>query len=215
MRGLVVAAAAALLAVAGCRGGEETKTSPEATATAADASACQLLTAGEREALAGAPVDDVGPIEASSALPAGTQCRWTAGRLLVQVAAQPATDWAQTVPAIFDQLEAPGAGTSKDDLAEITRSRALLKDLDDITEAQSCELFSSLAQIGGFPDDSDTTVSYLPVTDSVLGVSAQTCRDGYFVSIISAGPDLKRSDAINEAAETAVAAAHARAVAQG
>ncbi|MBC7633876.1 hypothetical protein [Aeromicrobium sp.] len=210
---MVVAAGASLTGL--FRSGDG-KPSASPSPSSATPSACALLDAKEREALAGAPVDTVTPIESAgdgAGSGGGAQCRWTSGGRLVQASTLTAPQWAETVPMAIDRLEKSGARISADDQRQIDRSRSLLKSAAGLTEEQACSLFSTLAEIGGAPKGSDTLVSYTQLTPKVLAVSAQTCRGGVFTSIVDAGPQLKQTDQLTKAAGVAVAAAHTRATA--
>lgn len=212
----------ALLLLAGC-GGSGSDGSPATSGSSsavADSPACDLLTAKEREALAGSPVDTITPIDdttpgGKSPVSADAQCRWTAGQLLVQVSSLPAPEWVATLPTVLDRLEASGTKFSADDKREIAEIRTVLKSSKAVNDQQACGLFSSFAEIGGAPQDSDSLVSYIQVTPSVLAISAQICRDGIFVAVVDAGPQLTQSAERVQAAQAAVTAAHTRALAAG
>jgi hypothetical protein len=213
LRGAVAALAVVLLAA--CSGSDdaspETSATPSTTASAApleDSAACSFLTPEERQRLAGVAVDTV---VASSPFTAGSgQCRWQDTSALVQVTTLPAKEWAKSLPDVVAQLESSSELSSAADQEDLDRAKKLLAGAASFTDAQACEAFVTLAELGGEKKGSTTTVTTVPITDTESGISAQTCTDGELTSIIYSVPGLKQSAAVDRTVTDVLTSAQER-----
>ena len=217
LRGAVAVVAVALLAA--CSGSDDSSsaTSPEPSAASAstppveDSAACTFLTAEERQRLAGSAVDTVA---ASSPFQDGSgQCRWQESQALIQVTTLPAKEWAKSLPQVVTQLESSADLKSDSDKADLARAKKLLTGAASFTDAQACEAFTTLAELGGEKKGSTTTVTTVPITDSESGISAQTCTGGELTSIIYSVPGLKESKQVDKTLTSVLKSAQKRAAA--
>ena len=219
LRGAVAVVAVALLAA--CSGSDDSSsaTSPEPSAASAstppveDSAACTFLTAEERQRLAGSAVDTVA---ASSPFQDGSgQCRWQESQALIQVTTLPAKEWAKSLPQVVTQLESSADLKSDSDKADLARAKKLLTGAASFTDAQACEAFTTLAELGGEKKGSTTTVTTVPITDSESGISAQTCTGGELTSIIYSVPGLAESKQVDKTLTTVLRSVQKRVVAAG
>ena len=219
LRGAVAVVAVALLAA--CSGSDDSSSaaSPKPSAASAstppveDSAACTFLTAEERQRLAGSAVDTVA---ASSPFQDGSgQCRWQESQALIQVTTLPAKEWAKSLPQVVTQLESSADLKSDSDKADLARAKKLLTGAASFTDAQACEAFTTLAELGGEKKGSTTTVTTVPITDSESGISAQTCTGGELTSIIYSVPGLAESKQVDKTLTTVLRSVQRRVVAAG
>lgn len=218
---LVPVAAATVILLSACGGGSddaEAKPSatPSATATAApidpEQVACQLITASERTKLAGTAVDE---IVAASGTEGSSQCRWQSAAALIQVTTLPAKEWAKSLPDIVTQLESSSDLGSAADKADLADAKKLLAGAATFTDAQACEAFTTLAELGGDEAGATTTVTTVPITETESGISAQTCTGGDLTSVIYSVPGLKETDAVDATLTKILGSAQKRLARQG
>lgn len=218
LRGAALAAVA-VLALSGCSSSDDEPTSdPSASATdevvdeSVDENAgCELLTPADREKLLGSKLDAV---DSADARRGASQCRWASDKGLVQVTDLAAEDWAKTLPDIVAQMEQSADLGGADGKAQLVEAKKLLDGADSFTGKQACAAFSKLAEIGGDQAGGSTTLTYLPISETAVGISSQTCTDGRLTSIVFSTPDLKESKKYERRVAAALKAAHARAVAR-
>lgn len=210
LRGTAVAVA--LMALSACSGSDESpKAEPSATATAnpvEDSAACSFLSPAERQQLAGVAVDTI--VAASAVREGSGQCRWQESAALIQVTTLPAKEWAKSLPDVVKQLESSADLTSAADKKDLARAKKLLSGAASFTDAQACDAFVTLAELGGEKKGATTTVTSVPITETESGISAQTCTDGALTSIIYSVPDLKLTDEIEKTVTTILDAAQSR-----
>ena len=214
-RGAVAVAALTLLAACSGSGSSSddsaAKTSPSPSASTApveDSAACTFLTAEDRQLLAGSAVDTVA---ASSPFQDGSgQCRWQESEALIQVTTLPAKEWAKSLPKVVTQLESSADLKTDSDKADLARAKKLLTGAASFTDAQACEAFTTLAELGGEKKGSTTTVTTVPITDSASGISAQTCTGGELTSIIYSVPGLTESEQVDKTLTSVLKSAQKR-----
>lgn len=172
---------------------------------------CRLLNAKDRLALAGVVTDEEAPVGMKTA---GKQCRWIASksRVIIETTTAESPEWAEKVPGVIDQMESSGL-LSDEDLREIAESRKILDGPEPVDPVEACELFTTLAEIGGAPSESDMIVNYLPFGTDRMAITAQTCTSGRFTSISLAKPKIAESAQIEDAMRKALETAHQRALA--
>jgi hypothetical protein len=214
------AAALAVTVLAGCSGSDSGGSSPEASPSAAatpdpieDSAACTFLTPAERQQLAGVPVDTV--VAASAVREGSGQCRWQESTALIQVTTLPAKEWAKSLPDVVKQLESSTDLSSAQDKKDLDRAKKLLAGAASFTDAQACDAFTTLAELGGAKKGSATTVTSVPITETEAGISAQTCTDGALTSVIYSVPGLQQTAEIDQTVTTVLDAAQDRVAALG
>ena len=218
-RRLAPLAAAALILLSACGGSDDgvkdakasatPSASPTPTAAPIDEKqiACRLVTAADRAKLAGAAVDDV---VAASGADGSSQCRWQSTAALIQVTTLPAKEWAKSLPDVVTQLESSSDISSSADKKDLARAKKLLSGAASFTDAQACDAFTTLAELGGEKKGATTTVTTVPITETESGISAQTCSDGDLTSIIYSVPGLKETDEIDVTVTKILASAQQR-----
>jgi hypothetical protein len=141
---------------------------------------CDVLTPEERADLVGKPVDR--PAGRATEFP-DFSCRWGAEDdkvTAVQIVSAPVSAWVKKLPAVLDRTaELPDL--SADDRKELDQARRLISS-GEAGDAAGCQVFSILAEIGGFPKDSQTSVSFLSSGGTPL-VAAQHCAGERFSSV--------------------------------
>ncbi len=177
------------------------------TADVSESKACDFLTAAERTELTGKTVDTV---VAADAREQGSQCRWQDSDALIQVTTIPAKEWAKSLPNVVEQLESSSDVSSADDKAELARAKKLLSKAATFTDAQACDAFVTLAELGGEKKGSTTTVTPVPITETETGISAQTCSDGDLTSIIYSVPGLEETKQVDRTVTKILASAQKR-----
>lgn len=198
-----------LVPVAACSTTPEVVTEPEPTTSsppttqpsspdAAGNDPCDLLPDDDAEALAGEPmtertVADVGGLPA---------CQMGGDSRFVQVLQVPASTWAETLPALIDQvLSAGGFGEENQARLEDAAARIEAGEYDDL---DACEFFSTLAEFNGTPPGQSRTVAYLPDGLAPQAINAQSCVDGTYTSLMLVGQDIAVSIDIEKAIESAL-----------
>jgi hypothetical protein len=205
IRRLVPLAAASLVVLSACGGGSDNaepkasaSSSPTPTQTAPPVDpeqiSCKLLSAADRAELAGKAVDD---IVAASGTGPSSQCRWQGADALIQVTTLPAKEWAKSLPKVVDQLESSTDVSSEADKKDLAKAKKLLAGAATFTDAQACEAFTTLAELGGDEKGATTTVTTIPITETESGISGQTCTDGELTSVLYSIPGLKESEAVD------------------
>lgn len=221
MRRHLAAAAAgvAIVLLSACSSSDsDPSSSPSSSSSSSDSvdpsvdesAGCALLSAPERAALLGSKLDAV---VASDARKGAVQCRWSSDKGLIQVTDLAAEDWAKTLPDIVAQMEQSTDLQNAKDKAQLAEAKKLLKDAESFTGDQACKAFSRLAQIdGSVQAGTNMTVTYLPITEDSVGISAQICTGGRLTSLVFSTPDLKQSKQYERKVKVALKAAHARAL---
>lgn len=218
IRRAVAFTVAAGLSLAACSGGSDPQpadptpsasATPQATVDPKEP-ACSFLTAAERKKLVGSAIDQV---VATRGTADSSQCRWQSSSALIQVTTLPAQAWAKTLPQVVKQLESSGDVKSAADKKELARAKKLLSDASAFTGKQACDVFTTLAEIGGAEQGATTTITLVPISKAESGVSAQMCTSGEMTSLIYSVPGLKKTNAVDAAVTTALAAAQKRALA--
>jgi hypothetical protein len=224
IRRLVPVAAASLVLLSACSGGSsdsdgsepQASATPTATQTAPpvdpDQISCQLLTASDRKELAGSAVDD---IVAASGADGSSQCRWQAASALIQVTTLPAKEWAKSLPDVVKQLESSTDVSSAEDKKDLATAKKLLAGAASFTDAQACDAFTTLAELGGDDEGTRTTVTSIPITETESGISGQTCSGGELTSVLYSVPGLQQTDAVNTTVSTILDRAQKRLAKQG
>jgi hypothetical protein len=209
---LLAVAAVTALALGACSSTEEPQT--EETSEVQDPNlnenaGCELLTAKERSRLLGSKLDSVAQADARER---GVQCRWQSDKGLIQVTDLQATEWAKTLPDLVANMEKSAELTDQGDKDQLEAAKKLLDGAEDFNAKQACEAFTTLAELGGEKPGTTTTVTYVPIDEQTVGLSAQQCTKGRLTSIIVTKPDLKQSKAFERTVLKALKAAHRRAV---
>ena len=214
IRRLVPVAAASLVLLSACSGSDsdgsdaadpKSSATPSATASPtpppvdADQVACKLLTGSDRTELAGSAVDD---IVAASGADGSSQCRWQAASALIQVTTLPAKEWAKSLPDVVKQLESSTDVSSAADKKDLATAKKLLAGAATFTDAQACDAFTTLAELGGDDEGTRTTVTSIPITETESGISGQTCSGGELTSVLYSVPGLQQTDAVNKTVST-------------
>jgi hypothetical protein len=184
---LTTALTAALLlaALSACAvGGSEPRASPEAEDT------CALLSSDEVVALAGEDLGDPEPGEAVG-LPA---CRWGSPESIgVQVVDVPVDAWVANLEPVLDEAEGSGLGDDPVTAAKLEEARDLIAS-GDVDDVEGCELFGLFLEIQGLAPGQTRTVNVIPNAESPEAVTAQTCGDGRFSSVLIQGSSVTGSD---------------------
>ncbi|MCW2830367.1 MAG: hypothetical protein JWP31_1059 [Aeromicrobium sp.] len=208
------AAVLALMAVTACGGSDQapaddaTPSATTAAPVAGDSAACRLLTAGDREALAGGVIDTVAPAESDLA---DAQCRWTAGSTIVQVTSLPADRWVESLPQVIAALEQSGAKLDASDRRQLAQVKKIATGASRVSGERACGLFATMAEIAGAAKGSKALLSYAPLSSDVLSASGQTCTDATFTSVVLARPGLEKSKVVEASVLLALRTAHDRA----
>lgn len=197
---LVLAAVVPLALLAGCRGDDSTPSSsstssassPSASESASEspsesagaeaaASPCDSLQADDLEALTGKDLGEGNEGRAGS-LPA---CQWgdpsTGGVQVVDVTAE---EWGRQLPALIAQVKASGAFDDARNSKQLRQASKLIESGRHLDGGQACRLFSKLAEIQGNRAGAQTTVTLLPTAQQPQAISAQTCADNRFASVL-------------------------------
>lgn len=149
----------------------------EATATAP----CDSLTGADLETLAGQDLGEGSEGQAGT-LPA---CQWgdpnAAGVQAVNVAAE---EWGAQLPVLIQQVKASGAFDDAANTKQLEQASKLVESGKQLDADQACTLFSQLAELQGNKPNQTTTVTLLPTAEQPQAISAQTCADGRFASVL-------------------------------
>lgn len=101
---------------------------------------------------------------------------------------------------------------SADDKREFAEARKLLADGKDLSASKACEMFTTLSEVGGAAEGAEFVINYVPLTAEQLSITAQTCTDGRFTSVVFAEDGLEESAELEAAIKTALDTAHERAL---
>jgi hypothetical protein len=177
----------------------ESESAPEASESASEsaspgaeaaAAPCESLDAKDLRALTG---KDLGAGNAGQVgtLPA---CQWgsptSAGVQAVSVTAQ---EWGAELPGLIQQVKASGAFDDAANTQQLEKASKLVEQGKQLDADQACNLFSELAELQGNKPGQDTTVTLLPTSDNPQAISAQTCTDGRFASVLVIKPGITGS----------------------
>lgn len=154
---------------------------PDGPGGAAAVEPCTLLDeAGLRE-LAGTDLGEGGEGRVG-ALPA---CQWgSPDSTGVQVVSVTAEQWATELPALMAQVRASGAFDDAANTRRLEKASRLISQGRDVGAAEACGLFSELAELQGNEPGADSTVTLLPTAREPQAISAQTCADGRYASVL-------------------------------
>jgi hypothetical protein len=142
---------------------------------------CTLLDEASLRDLAGTDLGEGGEGRVG-ALPA---CQWgSPGSTGVQVVSVTAEQWATELPALMAQVRASGAFDDAANTRRLEKAGRLISQGRDISAAEACGLFSELAELQGNEPGSDSTVTLLPTAREPQAISAQTCADGRYASVL-------------------------------
>jgi len=196
--------------LAACGGDSE---GDQARSTKTAPAACELLTAEEREELAGTPVNHSVPVDSASG---SYQCRWSTRadaprRALVQVTSTPAHTWAEDLPAVISQFKESTPQIARRYKAQIDRVVKVLGSSEAVSDADACQLFSTMAEVNGGGEGATRLASFMEIDASTKAISAQTCTDGVFTSVVYGTPDLEPSASAKTAVFAALRRAHFKA----
>jgi hypothetical protein len=157
---------------------------------AADAAPCESLDANDLQALTGKDLG-TGNVGQVGALPA---CQWgspsSAGVQAVSVTAE---EWGAELPGLIQQVKASGAFDDAANTKQLEKASKLVEQGKQLDADQACNLFSELAELQGNKPGQDTTVTLLPTSDNPQAISAQTCTDGRFASVLVIKPGITGS----------------------
>ena len=205
---VIALAGLVLVTVAACGTPPEVVVEPESTATpaptaqptppdAGEVDPCSLLSDDDAEAVAGEPMTDRAVADVGG-LPA---CQMSGDSRGIQVVQVPANVWAKTLPALIEQVQAAGGfGEENDARLEDAAARIEAGDYDGL---DACEFFSTLTELNGTPPGQSRTVAYVPDGLAPQAISAQSCVNGTYTSLMLVGADI----AVDADTETAIEAA--------
>lgn len=189
----IVVGGLVVVSLAACTTTPDAEVEAEPSATSAttstppsadDADPCALLDADAAEALTGEPITESRRTDVGG-LPV---CQMRGDTRVLQVAQVPATDWAETMPAMIDQLRSADAlGEENQARLDEVATRIAAGEYDALG---ACELFSTMAEMNGTPPGQSRTVAYLPDGAAPQAISAQACADGTYTSLLLIGPDI-------------------------
>lgn len=198
--------AAALLigvlgSIAACAvGGSGSEASPEAEEV------CDLLTTADVLALTGDDLGEPEPGEATG-LPA---CRWGSPEGVgVQVVDVPVAEWVANLGPALDEIEGSDLGDDPETAAKLEEARDLLS-ADEVDDAEGCDLFALFLEIQGLDPGQSRTVNVVPDKQAPEAVTAQSCGDGRFTSVLVQGSKVTGSDDEVERVDDALDAVLAR-----
>lgn len=161
---------------------------PEASPEAEDA--CGLLSSDEVVALAGEDLGDPEPGDADG-LPT---CRWGSPEGIgVQVIDVPVADWVANLEPVLDEAERSDLADDPATAAKLEEARRLIAS-DEVDDVEGCELFGLFLEIQGLAPGQTRTVNVVPNAESPEAVTAQTCGDGRFSSVLIQGSAVTGSD---------------------
>jgi len=217
VRPLLLGAVVPLLLVAGCGGSDDGSSSSSSSSSsesssgstssgtpspsesasesaspsaAAGAAPCDALSARDLKALTGADLG-AGDEGQAGTLPA---CQWgnpsSAGVQAVSVSAE---EWGAQLPALIQQVKASGAFDDAANARQLEKASKLVESGKQLDGDQACSLFSQLAELQGNKPGQDTTVTLLPTAKQPQAISAQSCTDGRFASVLLIKPGITGS----------------------
>jgi hypothetical protein len=169
---------------------EESASESPSPGTEAAAAPCDTLTGKDLETLTGKDLGtgnqgQVGTLAA---------CQWgdpsSAG---VQAVSVPAEEWGAQLPALIQQVKASGAFDDAANTKQLEKASKLVEQGKQLDADQACNLFSKLAELQGNKPAQDTTVTLLPTAADPQAISAQTCTDGRFASVLVIKPGITGS----------------------
>lgn len=169
-----------------------TPTSSTSTSGGASTSAagdlCSFLSASQVEALAGKALrGQVKSIPGSTLLACQYGDLNTVG---VQVTNNPADEWAKALPDFVRQLQASDAFGSEAVRKQLENAADAIEAGNDLPPGRACEFFSTLLEAQGQPPNTLSTAAYLPTDEDPVAISAQSCEDQRYASVVVARPDL-------------------------
>jgi hypothetical protein len=209
LRPLVVGVLVPLALLAGCGSDDGSTTSsssdssPSGTPSPSESSATESAGPG---AAAGAPCDalDSQDLEALAGTDLGTgnagkagtltACQWgdpnSAGVQAVSVTAE---EWGAQLPVLIQQVKASGAFDDATNAKQLEKASKLVESGKQLDADQACSLFSRLAELQGNKPHRSVTVTLLPTAQQPQAISAQTCTDGRFASVLLIKPGITGS----------------------
>lgn len=162
----------------------ETPDGVETPETPSAATACALVEADQVTALAGQPLDGprLGKVAGDDGIPA---CVWgdPAGTT-VQVSRVPAEEWAEQLPEVLVQLEATGMVDDAENTRKIREASELVATGETLDAGQACAMFSTMLEISGAEPGQTGTVNLVPSREAPQALTAQSCTDGVFSSVL-------------------------------
>lgn len=179
-----------------------TATTPAPEPSAGTGDPCALLSTAQAESLLGEVVTatrhaDVGGLPACQM---GGAHRW------IQVARVPASAWAETLPGVMEQVRSAASGLGEDNIAKLDEMIGRMGD-GEFDDLDACELFTVMVEFNGAPQGSLRVVNYVPDGVTPQAVTAQSCVDGTYATVLLAGPDIVAGAEVESAMEEALAAA--------
>ena len=104
-----------------------------------------------------------------------------------------AEEWGAELPALIQQVKASGAFDDAANTKQLEKASKLVEQGKQLDADQACNLFSKLAELQGNKPAQDTTVTLLPTAADPQAISAQTCTDGRFASVLVIKPGITGS----------------------
>ena len=216
LRPLVLGAVVPLVLVAGCGGSDDGSSTSSSSGSSSDsassstpspsesapasesatpsaaagAAPCDALSAGDLKELTGSDLGEGNEGQAGT-LPA---CQWgspSSGG--VQAVSVTAEEWGAELPALIQQVKASGAFDDATNARQLQKASRLVESGKELDAGQACSLFSQLAELQGNKPGQDTTVTLLPTAQQPQAISAQSCTDGRFASVLVIKPDISGS----------------------
>ena len=200
------------LLVAGCSDDGDGEGSDDATTSPTGAweptpGLCEVLSTGEPAQLLA--LQDPATLEGPERVNEGRGCVWIDRRqpeVQLLLIAIPTREWVRELPSAID------AQLALDDLSAEDRSNleTIQSELGSLSTDDTddlCDLFSRMAEVQGYPEDSATTVY---VTRGAPGLSAQHCEGDTYTTLVGRSARLSDSEsmlaAYGDAVERAAAA---------
>jgi hypothetical protein len=107
------------------------------------------------------------------------------------------------MPDVINQLRLSGA-LGPDNQKKLDDAAELL-DSEGVDPASACELFSVMVEQAQNKPGMTTVVNYIPTREDPQAITAQSCIDGVYSSVMLTSADLTIDDATTNAATNALA----------
>jgi hypothetical protein len=195
---------------------QNTASSPSADPMDAKGSpGCKLLTAKERQSVAGEKLETVVPVPVIDGV---LLCQWveslsSAATTSIRVISQRVQRWTETLPAEIDRIIASGKANEKlTDQLQVAK-RTILRGSDEISDAQACKYFSLLLEVNDRKKKGRTeALLYQGTSRGDFTVAWYRCAGGVHTEITYAEPGVQVSLPLAQSVVRLGKVAHQRAV---